>query len=516
MSRTVAVAVILGLALVWIAVGATVLRIAERAPDAVATGVELEQKPRPTTFVQMPFADWGEPPALVILFSGQQRGRLKPCGCSPAFQKGGLSKRAAFVRYVRETKKWPVVALDLGGLVDDPDQAYGLHQYIAGPEHRLAKLEVTLLALQSMGYDVIGVGPEDVALENGAFTYVTALRDVERPTATNCNLSIPQDLQETVPPYCVVERAGVRIGVTAVVGKTKARKVRDSITPLVWVAPLEAISAVLPALEGCDLKVLLFYGARDEARQFVESCPEFDLIIHGDEEDEPDGKEVWVGDTLLVTVGKKGKYAGAVGYWPNRAKRFSFELVDLDDRFADDPEVAKYVQKIYVQKLAGLQLVQRLVKKNLPDGASIAGVEACRSCHPRVVAKWEASRHAHGLESLKKTGEHVNPECLACHTTMFGYRGGYDGTPATAHLGGNQCENCHGPAGQHVRDPENPVFRAMLHRESVSVEMQLCRRCHDAENDPKFEFQKRWREVVHTQEARQDALEYRRKAGRRD
>ena len=510
MTRTAAFAIIVLLLAAWGGAGVLVYRLTgpERLDrSAVPPSSDVADGEREP----LPLSRWSEsPPDLVLFFTGQQEGRLKPCGCSPAFQKGGLAKRGAFLSYVRQ-KGWPVVAVDLGGLVDNPQQSYGLLKYIPGPEHRLAKLEVSLQALSDLGYAAVGLGPQDANLESGLLTYVSVAGEFERPVVTNCNLSIPADLQEVVKPFVVLEQADFKIGVLAAVGKDYKSYVKDQITPLVWEPPADAISAWLPKLSECDLRVLLFYGNLDEARQLARTYSDFDIIIHAEESEEPLGQEVWEGQTLLATVGRKGMYAGAVGVWRGEQPKMAFELTALDARFDDDPAMRKLVYDVYLQKLAGLDLVSKLVKKPLPEGASVAGVDACVSCHPRTVAKWRQSKHALALEALRKTGEHVNPECLACHTTMFGYRGGYDGTPATAHLGGNQCENCHGPAGQHVRDPDNVALRQALHREAVSAEARLCKRCHDPENDPKFSFSVRWPEVVHTQEARKDALEYRRK-----
>ncbi len=512
MSRGIAIAVIALLLVIWGGAGLVVYRVAAPGAPADSEGAAGSQPQQTPAEEPPPLASWDQfPPDLVLFFTGQQEGRLKPCGCSPAFQKGGLAKRGAFLRYVRQ-KGWPVVALDLGGLVDDPQQAYGLLKYVPGPEHRLAKLEVSLQALSELGYDVVGLGPQDANLESGLLTYVSVAGELERPVVTNCNLSIPEDLQEVVRPYVVVEREGWKIGVLAVVGPNYKRYVKDEITPLRWQPPEDTVAAWLPKLSDCDLRVLLYYGHLESARRLVRKYADFDLVIHAEASEEPLGQEVWEGDTLLVTVGRKGMYAGTVGVRRGAQRpTLAFELTALDARFADDEAMRQLVYDTYLAKLAGLQLVQKIVKKPLDEGVFVAGVQECRACHPRTVKKWEESKHAQALEALRKTGEHVNPECLACHTTMFGYQGGYDGTPATAHLGGNQCENCHGPAGQHARDPDNIALRQALHLESVSAEAKLCKRCHDPENDPTFSFARRWPEVVHTQEARQDALEYRRR-----
>ena len=123
---------------------------------------------------------------------------------------------------------------------------------------------------------------------------------------------------------------------------------------------------------------------------------------------------------------------------------------------------------------------------------------------------------------------------MQCHTVGFDYETGYmddKKTPNLKHVG---CENCHGPGSGHVADPKaqnlhqylSPWKRgqagnllpidlikklAVTPREDFGkIAIQpadqlmmnlvggMCAKCHDADNDPNFEFPKYWPKVNHS------------------
>jgi len=62
------------------------------------------------------FTDWSTPRA-VLAITGELDGYIEPCGCTgKENQKGGLSRRQNFLQAVKASG-WPVVAVDLGGVV---------------------------------------------------------------------------------------------------------------------------------------------------------------------------------------------------------------------------------------------------------------------------------------------------------------------------------------------------------------------------------------------------------------
>jgi hypothetical protein len=72
------------------------------------------------------------------------------------------------------------------------------------------------------------------------------------------------------------------------------------------------------------------------------------------------------------------------------------------------------------------------------------------------------------------------------------YLSGFEGLEKTARLLGNSCENCHGPAGAHV-SAENGrnLAKRDAEREPLKLTVGLardnvCLKCHDLDNSPKF------------------------------
>ncbi|MBM3497637.1 MAG: hypothetical protein FJX74_03095 [Armatimonadetes bacterium] len=102
--------------------------------------------------------------------------------------------------------------------------------------------------------------------------------------------------------------------------------------------------------------------------------------------------------------------------------------------------------------------------------AEYVGAEGCL-CHADPVHKsWQLSKHARAFELLKLAGQEKNEKCLACHTTGYG-QGGYGTAGVEANLEGVQCEECHGPAGDHVEKMDKDLI-------TRTPSAMVCARCH--------------------------------------
>ena len=107
---------------------------------------------------------------------------------------------------------------------------------------------------------------------------------------------------------------------------------------------------------------------------------------------------------------------------------------------------------------------------------------------------------AHAIDSLAKDPRPdliFDPECISCHATGFPYRSGWHSPSATPHLAGTQCESCHGPGSRHVSEPNSPAFREPMRSTGDRTRNDLCTKCHDHDNSPKYDLTRYWNRIEH-------------------
>lgn len=466
-----------------------------------------------------PLLEGWQPPAVALLMSGEMFGYMEPCGCSLT-QSGGLERRAHLERMLRE-KEWNLVPLDAGGLLKRTRRQDQI------------KFEAILSGLKQLGYTTVGAGDSELRLPPdyliGQFTEGEGIPLGGLLMA--CNVVLFDAPELGVPkPWRIIEANGVKIGVTSVVGKSVADNVApESIQHQLKVIPAtEALTKVLTELEAAqpDLLVLMSQGTTSEAKALAAEFPQFPVILAAGGPEDPADEPIRVGDTLILQTGHKGKYVGVLGYYPEESQKFRWELVNLDNtRFHHDSRMHE-LMRVYQQQLREQELATSPeLQIAHPSGDAFVGAKTCGECHSKAFAKWSGTKHAHAFESLekgRKGQEHdwvsriYDPECLACHVTgwdpqnVLRYDTGYLDQVTSAHLLGQQCENCHGPGGRHTQlersfrkdlksVPRDDLFaaRAALKKNYKTAEQDVCAKCHDHENSPNFKFEKYWDEVKH-------------------
>ncbi len=484
-------------------------------PAGKAAAEVAEGTPKPL------FEAWKNP-AAVILCTGEMHGYIEPCGCS-LDQLGGLARRADLIRQI-EAKKWPVTAFDVGGLANNPTRQQGK-----------SKFDMAAKCLIDMRYAGVAVGVEELQL---SFDFLA--RPPELPfLSSNLVLFGDPKIDGGPAPWRVVEVGGVKIGVTAVFGSS----LKDEVAPgaqgdapadfkVLDMAP--SLKKALAALKRAkpDLLLLLSHAKYDESVKLASQFPEFDILVTAGGVEDPDPKPKILGNkTLLVAPGQKGKHVPVVGFFPADRQRLKFELVDLDERrFGDAPKIVeqmRFYQELLKERnlVAGEPAIDDPRPTPTLDANPFVGVKVCGECHKSALEVWKSSKHAHATEALK-TGHpglkkpFINrmsdPECICCHVTgwdpkkVLRYNSGYKDEQQSAHLTGQQCENCHGPGGRHTelerlfaKDQKSTddlkAWRKYLRLDQKKA-FDLCAKCHDPDNDPKFgtdTFDDYWNEIAH-------------------
>ena len=85
-----------------------------------------------------------------------------------------------------------------------------------------------------------------------------------------------------------------------------------------------------------DFQVLLVQGPSALAKQLGEAFPGFDVVVATSDVADPLSHEpemLGAGKTMLIELGKKGKYLGVVAVHPKEAKPLKFHRVTLNRRF---------------------------------------------------------------------------------------------------------------------------------------------------------------------------------------
>lgn len=457
------------------------------------------------------FQGWTKP-KLALVITGLQQGYLEPCGCAGLEnQKGGLSRRHTLIKEMKG-RGWPVIPIDVGGQID----RYGRQSVI--------KFGIAVEALTTMDYRAVSLGAGDLRLPADELLAATAsfVDDDGESRFVSANVDLFDSDSDPMPSFKIVEQGGVRVGITSVLGESLARDAnRDDV---VRVPPTQALRMVLPQLEkSADVLVLLAHATNDEAAALAKQFPQFQIVVSAGGADEPPSNPVAItgARSMFVDVGHKGMYAIVLGLYDDPNRPWRYQRVPLDSRFADSQEMkelmAAYQGQLQQEGFDGLGLrpMPHPAADRAGDALSqFAGSDSCRECHPTAHGVWSKSAHAHATESLMKLdpSRHYDPECLSCHTTgwnpqeYFPYEGGFMSVTGTAHLMGNGCENCHGPAAAHVQaEQAKGTARKLVLQQQLRQRLKLtkatvestCEKCHDHDNSPDFDFDKYWPKVEH-------------------
>lgn len=451
-----------------------------------------------------PYCDEWKKPAVTIAATGQMHGYFEPCGCSDP-QYGGVSRRAELLRQLEE-RGWPVIPVDLGGTMKRVRQQ---SQF---------KFQTLLSAIRDMKYRALALGTEELQLGAGWLLsqHVPHESDPELTLSfLACNVVLYQTPDLGTPvPHRIVQVGEQRVGFTAIYDpKLLDGSVNldpDTVQVLDPVDPLKKAVAALQA-EKADLIVLLSHARLSTSKGLPEKFPEIPLIVSTGPVEEPlTDNPLKIGQTTLITVGHKGKHIGLIGWYPDETeKNFEFDLVKLDGkRFKDDPRMIEHM-KFYQDMLRDSKLAETEPAIQHTSGATFVGAEKCGVCHTKSFAKWSTTGHATAFESIRKGRRGIprihDPECLSCHVTgwhpqqVLRYDSGYISEKMSAHLLGNQCENCHGPGSKHIELINSGEIEAARKLVKVTLKQAQtsCYECHDLDNSPHFDFETYWPKIAH-------------------
>ena len=406
-------------------------------------------------------------PDFTLVVSGQELGYLSPCGCAEG-QIGGFPRRDSALRQLARGGK-NLLRLANGNLISD-----------AGRQSEL-KAEIAFTALKEMEYVAFNVGPRDLLLGIEQLKYLSKTSEIPFLSA-----NLFKDETCVFQPYLLhsvqLKDFQGKVAIVGIISEQFEIYAENADSDLMLKAPENVLRKLIAKLSSeCDFIVLLAHADIDEVKTLAKSFPEIDVMIVGDEEANALKEPIFIGSTVLLNPGRKGKALGILDiHWDASEKKANshFQLLTLSERIPDSPRMTEMLL-LYQQMLAAENLTDDVKQVPLSTGGMYAGNKSCKSCHAAEYASWKKTKHSHAYHTLVEKGQEKDPECLPCHTVGFGFQTGFISQSQTHTLTDVGCENCHGVGGNHAKNPQ-PGYG--------QVTKENCLTCHTSENSPKFDY----------------------------
>lgn len=265
---------------------------------------------------------------IVLVYTGNTRSLLDVCGCSDQ-QIGGLPRRATAIKEIQEVYPNALI-LNVGGLF------YG--------DSGLDRLRCSLhmKAMTQMEYDFANLGIGEFRFGQSFFQSESNRSGLNFVSA---NLVMADSSQRLVSPFYILDRGGIKIGVTGITGEIIQKESKTGRGFVIQPSSL-ALAAVLNSLKKkADFVVVLSDLFPEENHQLVNEIPELRLILNSRSEILSE----YVKETLILGTVPPGKAVGlaVLEIEEGRIKTQHVERVFLSEEISENQEMARLVQGFY-------------------------------------------------------------------------------------------------------------------------------------------------------------------------
>ncbi len=164
-----------------------------------------------------------------------------------------------------------------------------------------------------MNYDV--VTPGDAELAQGVHALKKLLASQPQVNVVSANVK-DKSGRLVFPESVVIDKGGVRFGVTAITGASSydfnVTRGLQAVDEFTFDDPETALQRVLPKLRGeCDIVVVLIQEGPKDAQRIVDEVTGMDVAIMGHDSGYQPGPD-HVGQTLVVRPGNRGQYVNSL------------------------------------------------------------------------------------------------------------------------------------------------------------------------------------------------------------
>ncbi len=408
---------------------------------------------------------------VLIIYSGNALGELKPCGCDKEEDQGGIERRRGYLKQ-RRAQEPHTLLVDLGD------------NFKGSTRQGKLKADTMMQALAAMEYDAITLGDKDLLYGN---EFLSGVQDIPWVAA---NLQL-EGLALT-PFRTKILANGLKIFITAVADPALFYSSTDSNVKLSDpLATLQQQLATARKKESPDLVVVLTHMPRAKGMALLD-VPGVDVVINGHIEKDSDIIDmtpVERNGKIFVQAGPLGQKMGELRVHIDQSggKTFQQKMVRLGSKAPLDPEMTQ-LYDAYNAEVEELFMATLAAKRTQKQNRVYATEATCLTCHAKEHGAWSQSGHSRAYPALQEVNKSFDPECLICHTTGFGQPGGFISEIDTPELQNVQCEMCHGPRLEHSRNPQGGF---------AGEARAACGKCHVKKHSPKFDFSRYWPRIRH-------------------
>ena len=347
-------------------------------------------------------------------------------------------------------------------------------------------------AMHLLGTDAVGVGDRDLRFG------LAFLRDQAKRSQlplTSANLFEKKSKRAALATSVVKKVGTVKVGIFSLISdKVDLGPARDSL--LVQDPPVAAKRTVEELKKkGATVIVLLSQLGKVESEDLVTAVDGIDAVIVG-----RNAPMLQKGRLIKTTVacygGEQGQYLGRTVLSLDPARK---STTGDNEVFILGPEVGEKAEVLQIVKAFEDGFNEKLRKAEREKQAESAardlernpdkyvGSEVCMRCHTTQAEQWRTTPHAKAWQTLVDNKKDSAEECIRCHVLGFKKPGGFQTGMQTPAMANVQCESCHGMGTQHE------AFAASPHKVTEAV----CTTCHNADNDPTWNFATKLAKVAH-------------------
>jgi cytochrome c554/c'-like protein/calcineurin-like phosphoesterase family protein len=410
-----------------------------------------------------------EPRQILIVYSGNTLGELKPCGCSREEDQGGIERRMSYMEAVRARTKNTLI-VDTGDNFKEPTRQGKI------------KAKYLMQAMSEMKYDAVTFGDHDFVYGN---SFISEQEEIPW-VLSNMESSLPISKAR-------VKRFGENLSAAVIAVADPDLLYGSHHSAMQVTDPQEAVKSQIRALakiKAPDVIVLLTHMKRDKALRYLD-IEGVDVVINGHIEKDTDVIDmdpVLKDGKIFVQPGPRGQKMGEllVTLDDQGKKSFAQKMVPLGSKVPMSATMTELYQ-VYNQEVEELFFASLSQRKNNKKKL-FATETVCKTCHPKTHKTWQHSRHGKAYNTLRRVKKAFDPECLACHVTGWNQAGGFISEIDTPELENVQCEVCHGPALNHSQAPAAGFGQDAR---------QACKNCHVKNHSPRFDFDTYWEKIKH-------------------